>query len=170
LNDGVFFTKAGAIKLARYVEQELSRYMSNRVPVALPSGPVEAAPSDAKPAERPLMGPVVPLTGKAKDKDNDSDSLLGAPGTSPIHDDAIATKVLTKGETLAAPAGRADNFAWQNRSQTEAMTDPQAQPKAMPSGTSALALAPDDIRQQKRKKRHGGNLTQQKPARNSTPP
>ncbi|MFZ1189190.1 MAG: DUF459 domain-containing protein, partial [Pseudolabrys sp.] len=28
LNDGVFFTKAGAIKLARYVEQELSRYMS----------------------------------------------------------------------------------------------------------------------------------------------
>jgi len=46
LSDGVFFTKAGAIKLARYVEQELSRYMSNRVPVALPSGPLEAAPSD----------------------------------------------------------------------------------------------------------------------------
>src|SRR5215472_11734949 len=98
LNDGVFFTKAGAIKLARYVEQELSRYMSNRVPVALPSGP-ETAPSDSRPAERPLMGPVIPLTGKAKDKDNDSDKLLGAPGTSPIHDDAIATKVLTKGET-----------------------------------------------------------------------
>ena len=62
-SDGVFFTKAGAIKLARYVEHSLSRYMSNRVPVALPSGPVEAAPSEAKPAERPLMGPVVPLTG-----------------------------------------------------------------------------------------------------------
>src|SRR5262245_13715541 len=183
LNDGVFFTKAGAIKLARYVEQELSRLMSNRVPVALPSGPVEAAPSDSKPAERPLMGPVIPLTGTAKDKDKDkdkdSDKLLGAPGTSPIHDDAIATKVLTKGETLAAPAGRADNFAWQNRSQTEAaaaasetsITDqPKPQQKAVPTGTSALALAPDDIRQQKRKKRHGGNLTQQRPATNSTPP
>src|SRR5262245_31138232 len=178
LNDGVFFTKAGAIKLARYVEQELSRYMSNRVPVALPSGPVEAAPSDSKPAERPLMGPVIALTGKAKDKDNDSDKLLGAPGTSPIHDDAIATKVLTKGETLAAPAGRADNFAWQNRSQTEAAAaasetpiadQPKLQQKAVPTGTSALALAPDDIRQQQRKKRHGG-LTPQKPARNSTPP
>ena len=63
-SDGVFFTKAGAIKLARYVEHSLGRYMSNRVPVALPSGPVEPAPSEAKPAERPLMGPVVPLTRK----------------------------------------------------------------------------------------------------------
>ena len=71
LSDGVFFTKAGAIKLARYVEQELSRYMSNRVPVALPSGPFEAAPSDSKPTERPLMGPVIPLTGTPKDKDKD---------------------------------------------------------------------------------------------------
>src|SRR5262245_54693694 len=73
-SDGVFFTKAGAIKLARYVEQELSRYMSNRVPVALPSGPFEAAPSDSKPTERPLMGPVIPLTGTPKDKDKDSDN------------------------------------------------------------------------------------------------
>src|SRR5262252_6724449 len=116
LSDGIFFTKSGAIKLARYVEQELSRYMSNRLPVALPSGSLEAAPSDSKPAERPLMGPVIPLTGTAKDKDKDSDSLLGAPGTSPIHDDAIATKVLAKGETVTAPPGRADNFAWLNRS------------------------------------------------------
>jgi uncharacterized protein len=178
LNDGAFFTKAGAIKLARYVEQELSRYMSNRVPVALPSGPVEGAPSDSKPAERPLMGAVIPLTGKAKDKDNDSDKLLGAPGTGPIHDDAIATKVLTKGETVAAPAGRADNFVWRDRGQTETAAaasetpsaDQQPQPKAMSSGTSALALAPVHIKQQERKRRHGGKLTQQKPAENSTPP
>src|SRR5262245_5706897 len=45
LSDGIFFTKSGAIKLARYVEQELSRYMSNRLPVALPSGSLGAAPS-----------------------------------------------------------------------------------------------------------------------------
>src|SRR5262249_31040819 len=81
LNDGVFFTKAGAIKLARYVEHEVSRYMSNRVPVALPSGPVEPSPSEAKPAERPLMGPVVPLTGKPAGTPKDSDELLGAPGS-----------------------------------------------------------------------------------------
>jgi uncharacterized protein len=180
-SDGVFFTKAGAIKLARYVEQELSRYMSNRVPVALPSG-LEAAPSDSKPTERPLMGPVIALTGTPKDKDKDADNLLGVPGSSPTLGDATATKVLAKGETIAAPLGRADNFAWLNRSQTEsAAAAPEtpivdqpkpeapvaAQPKAVPS---ALASAPADMKQQERKKGSGGKLTQQKPAKNSTPP
>jgi uncharacterized protein len=181
LSDGVFFTKAGAIKLARYVEQELSRFMSNRVPVALPSG-LEAAPSDSKPTERPLLGPVIPLTGTAKDKDKDADNLLGVPGSSPTLGDATATKVLAKGEAIAAPPGRADNFAWLNRSQTEAAAaapetpiaeqpKPEAhvaaQPKAVPS---ALASAPADIKQQERKKGSGGKLTQQKPAKHSTPP
>jgi len=181
-SDGVFFTKAGAIKLARYVEQELSRYMSNRGPVALPSGAFEGAPSDSKPTERPLMGPVIRLTGTAKDKDKESNSLLGAPGSSPIQDDAIATKVLANGETVAAPPGRADNFAWMNRSQPEsaAIATPEppiadrpkpeapvaAQPKAVPS---ALASVPVDIKQQERKKSSGGKLTQQKPAKNSPP-
>jgi uncharacterized protein len=181
-SDGVFFTKAGAIKLARYVEQELSRVMSNRVPVALPSGPLEAAPSDSRPTERPLMGPVIPLTGTRKDKDKGSDNLLGAPGSNPIQSDEIATKVLAKGETVAAPAGRADNFAWLNRSQTEsAAAAPEtpiadqpkpeapmaAQPKAVPS---TLASPPVDIKQQERKKGSAEKLTQQKPAKNSIPP
>src|SRR5262245_49290054 len=184
LNDGVFFTKAGAIKLARYVEQELSRLMSNRVPVALPSGPVEAAPSDSRPTDRPLLGPVIPLTGTPKDKDKESDSLLGAAGSSAIHGDAIATKVLAKGETIAAPPGRADNFTWLNRSQTDgAAFAPEvpvadqpkpevplaAQPKAVPAA-SALASASADMKQQERKKGSAGKLTQQKPAKNSTPP
>jgi uncharacterized protein len=185
LSDGVFFTKAGAIKLARYVEQELSRYMSNRVPVALPSGSFEAAPSDSKPTERPLLGPVIPLTGTPKDKDKDSDSLLGAPGSSPISGDTIAMKVLAKGETMAAPPGRADNFAWLTRDQTKsAAAAPEtpiadqpkpeapvaAQPKAVPAMTSALASAPDDTKQQERKKGSAGKVTQQKPAKHSTPP
>jgi hypothetical protein len=182
LNDGVFFTKAGAIKLARYVEQELSRYMSNRVPVALPSGSLESAPSESKPTERPLMGPIIPLTGTAKDKDKDSDNLLGVPGSSPALGDAIATKVLAKGETVTAPPGRADNFVWLNRSQTEgAAAAPDtpiaerpkpeapvaAQPKAAPS---ALASVPVDIKQQERKKGSAGKLTQQKPAKNAASP
>ena len=180
-SDGVFFTKAGAIKLARYVEQELDRYMSNRVPVALPSGSFEAAPSDSKPTERPLMGPVIPLTGTPKDKEKGSDNLLGAPGSNPIQGDEIATKVLAKGETVAAPPGRADNFAWLNRGQTEsAAAAPEtiadqpkpeapvaAQPKAVPS---ALASPPVDIKQQERKKGSAEKLTQQKPAKNSIAP
>jgi uncharacterized protein len=169
LSDGVFFTKAGAIKLARYVEHELSRYMSNRVPVALPSGPVEPSPSEAKPAERPLMGPVVPLTGKATETPKDSDELLGAPGSNPIHGDAVATKVLAKGETVAAPTGRADNFTWRpnntaNAAQSGPMIAPvtaepkaegKTEPKASPAGATALASAPADMKQEERKKGAG---------------
>jgi uncharacterized protein len=181
LNDGVFFTKAGAIKLARYVEQELSRYMSNRVPVALPSGPFEAAPSDSKPTERPLMGPVIALTGTPKDSDKDSDKLLGAAGSSPALGDAIATKVLTKGETIDAPPGRADNFAWPDGSQAKSAAaapetpiadqpKPEAPVTAVPAATSALASAPADMKQRERKKGSAGKLTQQKSAKHSTPP
>ena len=183
LSDGVFFTKAGAIKLARYVEQELSRYMSNRVPVALPSGLFEATPSESRPTERPLMGPVIPLTGTLKDKEKGSDNLLGAPGSNPIQDDEIATKVLVKGETVAAPLGRADNFASRSQAQS-AVVAPEtpiadqpkpgapvvAQPKAVPAVTSALASAPADMKLQERKKGSAGKLTQPRPAKNSTPP
>ena len=176
-SDGVFFTKAGAIKLARYVEQELSRYISNRVPVALPSGPFEATPSESRPTERPLMGPVIPMSGMPKDK-KDSDNLLGSSGSNPIQGDAIATKVLAKGEAVAAPPGRADNFAWPNGNQAQSAAvapetpiadqpKPGTQPKAVPS---ALASAPVDLRQQERKKGSARKLTQQKPAKNSTPP
>ena len=54
--DGVHFTKAGAIKLAHYVERELRRALSRSVvPVALPA-PDEAVPSLATPA-KPGGGP-----------------------------------------------------------------------------------------------------------------
>src|ERR1700723_271333 len=63
--DGIYFTKAGARKLAHYVEREIDRTEANRaIPVALPSS-LETAPAGAKaggPSARPLVGPVVPLT------------------------------------------------------------------------------------------------------------
>ena len=180
LGDGVFLTKYGAIKLARYVEHELRRYMSNRTPVALPSGPVEPTPSGTKPTERPLTGPVVPLTGGAAPKD--SDELLGGPGSSSIHGDATAAKVLAKGETTVAPAGRSDNFGWPNSGEAKpaapvapvapVVTDSKEEApaadrsKAAPAdATSALASAPTDNKQQERKKGSAGKLTQQKPSK-----
>ena len=160
-SDGIFFTKYGALKLARYVEHELSRYMSNRVSVALPSGSVEPESIGSKPAERPLAGPVVPLTGASKD----TDELLGAPGSSPIHGDAIATKVLMKGETVAAPSGRADNFAWPQGAATQsAQSAPPAPAPAQAKGmfdaaTNALASAPAEMKQKERKKGGAAKLT-----------
>ena len=70
--DGVYFTKAGAIKLAHYVEREISHSLGKQaVPVALPVEPTPApaaATPGAKPngpPSRPLVGPAVPLTAGA---------------------------------------------------------------------------------------------------------
>ena len=170
LGDGVYFTKAGAVKLARYVEHELRRFMNNRVPVALPSGPLEPSQSGTKPAERPLIGPVVPLTGTPKDKDTkdtkDGDDLLGGPGSSQIHGDATATKVLAKGETVAAPSGRADNFSWppgsNPSSDQPAPVPPVATETPVPAAAAgAMASAPPDAKPEERKKKSTtGKVTQ----------
>jgi uncharacterized protein len=149
-SDGVFFTKYGALKLAHYVERELQRFMSNRVPVALPSGSVPPTSSEEKPAARPLAGPVVPLTAMPKD----SDDLLGVAGGSSAHADATATKVLVKGEALAAPSGRADDFVWPLGSDAKTAQPVAAGPDAVPpAAEGALASAPDE--KKKKKKEEG---------------
>ena len=106
--DGVYFTKYGARKLAHYVEREVRRYMSNRGPIALPSGPMGPVPADGKLVARPLAGPVVPLTVTT----GLSEELVGGAGTAQARADAIATGVLVKGDAVAAPVGRADDFFW----------------------------------------------------------
>jgi lysophospholipase L1-like esterase len=115
--DGVHFTKFGARKLAHYVEREIERSIASRaVPVALPpidQGPQPGTPSAAKPGvpvQRPSAGPVLPLTTTA----TAPEELLGG-GRAPAPArpaDPVATRVLTKGEAVNAPTGRADDFAW----------------------------------------------------------
>jgi hypothetical protein len=113
-DDGVFFTKAGARKLAHYVEREVTRLMAGRsAPIALPSEPAspDANAEPGKPAQRPLAGPILPLVASSVG----TDQLLGGPGSRPAAVDALAARTLVKGEALAAPAGRADDFAWPRR-------------------------------------------------------
>ena len=104
--DGVNFTKAGAEKLAHYVEHELRRVMTNHVvPVALP-GPEEQPKGNV----RPEIGPVVPLTATGGGEGGD---LLGASNRPAQREtDPVARSVLNHGEALAAPPGRADDFSW----------------------------------------------------------
>src|SRR6185503_7357838 len=112
--DGVFFTRPGARKLAHYVEREVTRLLAARSgPIAVP---IEPATPDAnvvpgQPAPRPLAGPVMPLVASSVG----TDQLLGGPGTRPAAVDALAARTLVKGEALAAPAGRADDYAWPRR-------------------------------------------------------
>ena len=138
-DDGVFFTKAGARKLAHYVEREVTRLLAARSgPIAVPIEPVtpDAKVVPGQPAPRPLAGPVMPLVASSVG----TDQLLGGPGTRPAAVDALAARTLVKGEALAPPAGRADDYAWPpreiGREQAKGDTPVAA---ASPGGTLAAA-------------------------------
>ncbi|MGY3442474.1 MULTISPECIES: SGNH/GDSL hydrolase family protein [unclassified Bradyrhizobium] len=151
-DDGVFFTKAGARKLAHYVEREVTRLLAVRSgPIALPSEPAtpDASAEPGKPAPRPLAGPVLPLVASTVG----TDQLLGGPGSRPAAVDALAARTLVKGEALAPPAGRADDFAWPRREigreQAKGDVPVAAVTPAAPAGgpanppPSTTAIAPD---------------------------
>jgi hypothetical protein len=112
--DGVYFTKPGARKLAHYVEREVTRLLASRsAPFALPSEPAtpDANAQPGQPAPRPLAGPILPLVASSVG----TDQLLGGPGSRPAAVDSLVARTLVKGEPLAPPAGRADDFAWPRR-------------------------------------------------------
>jgi uncharacterized protein len=108
--DGVYFTKAGAVKLGHYVERELKRaILARATPGVLPAPEAAQTPTPGAPPmvpARPLAGPVVPL----KAADSTPDELLG--GGPPKPADPIATRVLVRGAPITAPTGRADDFIW----------------------------------------------------------
>jgi hypothetical protein len=112
--DGVYFTRAGARKLAHYAEREISRLLAARSgPIALPTEPAtpDANALPGQPARRPLAGPIVPLVASSVG----TDQLLGGPGSKAVAVDALAARTLVKGEPLVPPAGRADDFVWPRR-------------------------------------------------------
>jgi uncharacterized protein len=144
--DGIYFTRAGARKLAHYVEREIDRAMSNRLgPMALPST-IEVAPPGSKPggSTRPLAGPVIPLTVSVTGAA--ADELLGGarPPARPSTPDPLATRVLTKGEAIAPPAGRADDFSWPRGGVAAATAEPASAPAAVaaPAQPAPAAAAP----------------------------
>jgi len=109
--DGVHFTKAGAIKLAHFVEREINRILAARTPTAIlpQSEPEKPRGADAPAnAARPAAGPVVILTGSG----GESGELLGGHNKPGQYNDPLASQVLTRGVTLPAPHGRADDFSW----------------------------------------------------------
>jgi len=143
--DGVYFNKYGARKLAHYVEREITRLMASRsTPVALPSEPAtpDANAVPGQPAPRPLAGPILPLVASSVG----TDQLLGGSGSRPAAVDPLAARTLVKGEALAAPAGRADDYVWPRREvgreQSKADTPVASATPAAPAETAATAIAP----------------------------
>ncbi|WOH65658.1 DUF459 domain-containing protein [Bradyrhizobium sp. BWA-3-5] len=138
--DGVFFTRPGARKLAHYVEREVTRLLAARSgPIAVPIEPTapEANVTPGQPAPRPLAGPVMPLVASSVG----TDQLLGGPGSRPAAVDALAARTLVKGEALAPPAGRADDYMWPRREIGREPARGDAPVAAAPSG-GAVAAAP----------------------------
>jgi hypothetical protein len=124
VSDGVYFTKAGARKLAHYVEREIQRVsLPGSEPVALPASEPQAPAAAAKPGgpvARPLSGPAVPLTASIAG----ADKLVGSGGASEPAGPAPVTRVLVKGDAVPPPAGRSDDFQWPRRSIAPFGTDP----------------------------------------------
>ncbi|ETR78493.1 hypothetical protein X566_13110 [Afipia sp. P52-10] len=145
--DGVFFTRAGARKLAHYVDREIKRVLNSRaLPVALPSDPgtPDLAPAPGAPAPRPLAGPIVPLVASSVG----TTELLGGAGSRPASIDALAARTLIKGEPLTVPGGRADDATWPRREvgriDDKATDTPVAASHTgtTPAATAAAAPAP----------------------------
>jgi len=138
-SDGVYFTKAGARKLAHYTEREIRRVLASRTaPITVPADP-EASVRPGVTGPRPLAGPIVPLVASSVG----TDELLGGNGTRPASVDALAARTLVKGEALAAPAGRADDFAWPRR-EVGALAAPATEPDvaSAPDATNPASLRP----------------------------
>ena len=132
--DGIHFTEAGARKLAHYVEREIQRaLMANVAPVTLPAtdepaaAPQTATPRPGAAIARPLAGPVMPLTTPAE-----ANELAGGANARQAAPDAVAARVLVRGDPNRAPAGRADDFAWPRRPVAPVGTDPVVATTTLP--------------------------------------
>jgi hypothetical protein len=175
--DGVFFTRPGARKLAHYVEREVTRLLAARSgPIAVPIEPTtpEANVAPGQPAPRPLAGPVMPLVASSVG----TDQLLGGPGSRPAAVDALAARTLVKGEALAPPAGRADDYIWPRREIGRepakgdvpvAAASPGGAVAAAPAQKQLLLPPPQQVLQQQQRRQPPPPPMQLRPAQNNGP-
>jgi uncharacterized protein len=126
--DGIHFTKAGARKLAHFVEPEIRRKLDEVLPntaptpnpanVANPDGTetpanVSALPgTEAPPAPKPVAGPILPLTGPVLAPGGELATRTTPAGTATNAARTLIEQTLQQGLPLAPKPGRADDFSW----------------------------------------------------------
>ena len=134
--DGVHFTKAGALKLAHFVEPEIRRKLDEMQPpieepgVVTPgaspapaNGPnngagapatVSALPGSeaAPPPAKPVAGPILPLTAPARAPGGELATRVMAAGPSKNDARNLIEQTLQQGQPIAPKPGRADDFSW----------------------------------------------------------
>ena len=126
--DGVHFTKAGARKLANFVEPEIRRNLDevqpNTGPAPNPANVVNhdgtetpanvpALPgSEVPPAPKPLAGPILPLTGPVVAPGGELATRTTTAGSANNAARILIDQTLQQGRPLAPKPGRADDFSW----------------------------------------------------------
>jgi hypothetical protein len=110
--DGLNFTKPGARKLALNLEREIGRTVLHPTPAEPPVAARGTEPPPVKPNERPVAGPVVPLTETPPTVKGATLSGAQNPARSP------GDTRLLGGEPAAPARGRADDFSWPRAQET----------------------------------------------------
>jgi hypothetical protein len=129
--DGIHFTKAGARKLAHFVEPEIRRTLDELHPKGEPGAAPElaTAPSpggagapangqappagEAPPAPKPVAGPVLSLTGPPIAPSGELAAPQATPaGTARSDAGHLIEQTLRLGKPLAPKPGRDDDFSW----------------------------------------------------------
>jgi len=126
--DGVHFTKAGARKLAHFVEPEIRRNLDEVLPhtapapnpanVATPDGTetpanVSALPgTEAPPAPKPAAGPILPLTGPVLAPGGELATRTATARTANNAARTLIEQTLQQGLPLVPKPGRTDDFSW----------------------------------------------------------
>src|ERR1700730_6064885 len=120
--DGVHFTKAGARKLAHFVEPAIRRNLDEvqpkgepgMVPDAVPAvaNVPEPAVSEETPKPKPVAGPIQSLTGPALAPGGELASQMTAAKTKANEAQTVIEQTLRQGRPLAPKPGRSDDYVW----------------------------------------------------------
>jgi hypothetical protein len=140
--DGINFTRAGKRKLAFYVEREIRKqpgFGSGAVDLlasVTQSNQIEIAPDGTK----RLVGPIISLTDPLPGA---SEMLAGGSELSVPAGESLQYRMIVKGESLPAVAGRVDDFSWPpGQRDTSFLGNPVSGPPAtaaLPEGAQPAA-------------------------------
>jgi uncharacterized protein len=132
--DGIHFTKAGARKVAHFVEPEIRRKLEEVQPNIEPgmtpgpapnpeNGPADGAGTPANvsalpggaaapPPPKPIAGPILPLTAPALAPGGELATRVTAAGAANNDARNLIEQTLQQGKPPAPKPGRADDFTW----------------------------------------------------------
>ncbi len=120
--DGVHFTKAGARKLAHFVEPAIRHHLGEVQPKSEPGVTPDGTPEVANvpdpqggetlPKPKPVAGPVLSLTSPVLAPGGELATRMTAAKAKSNDAEIIIEQTLQQGRPLAPKPGRADDYSW----------------------------------------------------------